>query len=438
MTRTDCERLRGPSISCLSVFIGTLLVASPVRADPPAAEAAPPALTLDAAVAWALQNHPELAAVRQQHGIAAAAVVIARTYPFNPVWTNKLFAVNGPVSSGITNRVAMEQRVELELELCHQRRHRQDAAGAALTRTEWEIAGAEVTLGVRVLRAFNGLLYARGRMELGEENVRLAQQVFTQVRTLVERGGGRPEDLIVARSEVVSAEAALGSLRSALQRAEQDLRLALGAPDAPCTVAGTLELPRPADNAEALLATALARRPDLLARQAAVHEADARLRLAVADRFGNPKLGPDYEYNETRDNFIGAELVVPLPVLNKHKGEILQRRAEHQRAVLDLQSTEVAVRQAVAGALNRLSQAYAWADAYRKEVLPTQEGLVKEMEALFTQGRVDLLKVIDLRRKVLQARSGYLDALLEVRQADADLAAAVGDPTLAIPPAAAP
>ncbi len=33
---------------------------------------------------WALQQNPLLAAVRQQHGTAAAGIVIAQTYPFNP------------------------------------------------------------------------------------------------------------------------------------------------------------------------------------------------------------------------------------------------------------------------------------------------------------------------------------------------------------------
>src|SRR6516225_9540204 len=51
----------------------------------------PEKLPMDAAVRWALQNNPELASIRQQHGLAAAAVVIARTYPFNPTWGNKLF-----------------------------------------------------------------------------------------------------------------------------------------------------------------------------------------------------------------------------------------------------------------------------------------------------------------------------------------------------------
>jgi cobalt-zinc-cadmium efflux system outer membrane protein len=386
-------------------------------------------------VGWALQHNPSLAAVRQQHGIAAAGVVIARTYPFNPVWTNKLFGDNGPESAGVTNRVAMEQRVSLDLEIRGQRKFRRQAAGAALSRTDLEIAFQEETLALRVIRAFDSLLYALARFRLGEETVRLDEQVAEQVRDLVEHGLLKAEDLIVARSEVSSAGALLGSARASLQRAEQELRLALGITCEPLVgLQGTLERPAPACDAEMFLAMALERRTDLRARDAAVKEAHARLKLAIADRFGNPNLGPDYEYNETRVNFIGAQLTLPLPVLNTHRGEILQREAELRRATLDLSSTEVAVRQAVAGALNRLHQAQAWADNYRTQVLPTQEALLKEMEALFRQGRIDVLKVIDLRRKLLQARGGYLDALYEVRQAQADLAAAVGDLTLALPP----
>jgi hypothetical protein len=43
---------------------------------------------------------------------------------------------------------------------------------------------------------------------------------------------------------------------------------------------------------------------------------------------------------------------------------------------------------------------------------------------------VDVLRVIDVHRKLLRARDGYLDTLWELRQAQADLAAALGDPAL--------
>ena len=57
-----------------------------------------------------------------------------------------------------------------------------------------------------------------------------------------------------------------------------------------------------------------------------------------------------------------------------------------------------------------------------------------EMDRLFRQGQpgVDLLRVLDIRRKLLRARDGYLDAQLAYVQALAELALAVGDPGLAM------
>src|ERR1700722_12132020 len=44
-------------------------------------EQAPMGLTLQGSIAWALSNSPELAAIRQQRGVAAASIVISKTYP---------------------------------------------------------------------------------------------------------------------------------------------------------------------------------------------------------------------------------------------------------------------------------------------------------------------------------------------------------------------
>jgi hypothetical protein len=51
---------------------------------------------------------------------------------------------------------------------------------------------------------------------------------------------------------------------------------------------------------------------------------------------------------------------------------------------------------------------------------------------------VDVLRVLDVRRKLLRAQDGYFDALITYTSALADLAQAVGDPGLAMgscPPA---
>ncbi len=67
----------------------------PVAGQPPAAQPAP-VFSVGDAVRWALEHNPDLATVRTQHGIAAAGVIISRTYPFNPTATSYVWYDNGP------------------------------------------------------------------------------------------------------------------------------------------------------------------------------------------------------------------------------------------------------------------------------------------------------------------------------------------------------
>src|SRR5262245_58563200 len=96
----------------LSVAAVAAALVAPARADPP-----PPVLSLEEAVCFALEHNPQLAVVRQQRGLAAAGVVIARTYPYNPVLQSIVLGVNGPADSGITNHVFNEHVLSLQLEL---------------------------------------------------------------------------------------------------------------------------------------------------------------------------------------------------------------------------------------------------------------------------------------------------------------------------------
>jgi cobalt-zinc-cadmium efflux system outer membrane protein len=397
------------------------------------AQPAPPTLDADTAVAWALEHNPTLTALRQQHGFAAGAIVISRTYPFNPVWTNKVFADNGPESAGITSRIAMEQRVAIDLELYHQGTYRQQAAQAGLSRTDFDIANSELLLAIRATRAFSGVLYRQQKLRLIEETIKLNEDAAEQVAKLV-GGKLRAADLILAQTEVDAAKAQIGLGRAPLLTAWAEFAFALGITEEHFALRGTLEAQPQTWDLDTLTRAALDRRPDLRARQAAVGEAEARLRLERANRWGNPNLGPDYEYNETRVNFIGFQLTVPLPVLNTKRGEIMQRTAERDRAIYEMRALEVQIRQQVEAALRRLEEAEKNVTLYRTQVIPNLQKSLEGIERLFLENEpnVDVVRIIDVRRKLLRARDGYLDVLWESSQARADLAAAVGDPGLAI------
>jgi cobalt-zinc-cadmium efflux system outer membrane protein len=416
----------------LTILLGWLAGALPARGDAPpacAAESLPPVLSRDAAVHWALLHNPELIAIRQQHGIAAAGVVIARTFPFNPLLESRVQNASGPHEAGITNRTPTEQLLFFTLELWGQGRIRPQLARATLSRTDLEIAYQEQLLSVRVLRAFRGMLYRQEKLKLALDIVQLNENAARQVQAAVELGTLKPADLILVRTEVDNARAALGPARSALAIARAELLRALGAPDVPFELDGELEVVSGKGDASALVQTALENRADLQARHAAVAEADARLRLEVANRFGNPTFGPAYVYDPTGIQMIGAQLNLPIPVFNRHRGEILQREAERTRAVLDVQRTEVQIRQDVLAALDRLGQAQKWTEEYINKILPNLQRSLEEMEKLFAQNapNADLLRVILTRRNLLRARDGFLDALWEISQARSDLAAALGD-----------
>jgi cobalt-zinc-cadmium efflux system outer membrane protein len=427
-----CGRLlAGAMCRYLSAVVSLGLLTATARADP-----LPDVMTREVAVRWALQNNPELATLRQQHGIAAAAVVIAETYPFNPVWEAKVRAASGPTSAGISNRVSNEHKLLLDLEVRHQGQYRRRAAGDALIRTDWEIALQEVSLALRVLRAFDALIYQQNKLVLIEEALRLNEEAAKNVTLLAQQGRLRPIDVIVIRTEVNDTRAQLAPARVAYEKAWHELCRALGVVDGIFNVQGTLDVPPAPDDAQALFAAALEQRPDLHARQAAVAEADARVRLAVADRYGNPNIGPAYEYDPTRINLIGVQFTIPLPVLNTHRGDISQRVAERTRAALELRQAEVTIQQDLTAALARLDAARRWVETYRTELLPDLRKSLDATQKLFLAGEpgVDVLRVLDVHRKVLKARDAYLDAIYELRQAQEDLAAAVGDLSIAMDP----
>jgi cobalt-zinc-cadmium efflux system outer membrane protein len=420
--------LVGATALC-GLLAASLVLAADKPAPPAPAEPPVKTLTLDEAVRYALENNPELAAVREQRGIAEAGVVIARTYPFNPVWEGKVRAADGPASAGITNRVSNEHKLSIDVELHGQGRYRRQEASAAFSRTEWEIAFQETSLGIRVVRAFDAILYRREKLKLIEEIIRLNEKARDDVKKFREGGLLTKADPIVIETEIADARAQRGPGRAALVAAWHEFRRSLGVTEEIIDVKGTLTSPVKKADTAALIDEALERRPDHHAREAAVSEAEAKLRLEIANRYGNPNIGPAYEYDPTRINLIGAQVVVPLPLINMRRGEILQRQAERERAVRELLETEVVIRQDVFAAVARLENARATVKTYETELLPSLRDGLAGIEKLLAAGdkEVTLLSLIDVRRKLLKARDGYLDALWELSQAQADLAAAVGD-----------
>ena len=128
---------------------------------------------------------------------------------------------------------------------------------------------------------------------------------------------------------------------------------------------------------------------------------------------------------------IGAPDQHPLPIGNTRAARCF-KRSRTCTTMLLLRQTELNVRQDVASAIARLEVAERRATQTKGKLIPELQQALADMEKLFLAAEpgVDVLKVIDIRRKLLRARDNYLDALWSVRQARADVLAATGEPAL--------
>src|SRR6516165_9089450 len=416
-------------------WLSVLLIAlscSRAVADPPAD---PDVLTVEQAVAWALQHNPELAVARKQRGIAEANVVIARTYPFNPSWQPSVMGINGPADAGITNRVFIQNVIALEVEMRGQGKIRRAIANAALSRSELEIAAAELAIAVKTIRAFNAFVYRQDKYRQLEDTLQLQERTAKTAKLLFDQGKVKAVDKMLAESDLVEARAQRGPSQALLVAAWNDLRRVLGTDQPITSFRGRLEPGERPDDTDELIQAAMRQRPDLQSLQLAIVEADQRTRLEIANRFGNPTVGPKMEYNESRIWFVGATANFPIPAFNAHRGLIQLRMAEREKAVQDKRRVEIQAALDVKAAVARLAEAQKWAKYIGSESLPALQTTMDSLDKLFEAGEssVDVLRLINARRDLLRARDGYLDALWELSSARADLAAAVGDIELALP-----
>jgi outer membrane protein TolC len=415
--------------ACL--FALSLALTSAARAQQPAT-----ALSRGAAVQQALLQNPYLTTIRKQSGYGEAALMIARTYPFNPVYTGYVTGTGGPISSAITNRVYLEQYVSLELELRGQGKHRKAGAAATVSRIEWENAQQEIAVSIAVIRAFNTVLYRQKKIEFIDAGLKINESALERLRKQVDAGKAKTDDLMLARIDFAGVRAQRGQALTALTVARSELRKQMGTLDDTFVLAGDLDVPLPSTDPAALTQLAISQRADLQARRSAICEAEAALRLVNANRYGNPSFGPFFEYDPTRTTYVGGRLSMPLAIFNTKKGELHKAETDVARIHSEVQQMELQASQDVQAALSRWTDANNWATSYRTDVLPNLGKARQEAEKQFTDKSpdADFARLVGIQRSYLKASENLLDARFEVSQAQADLALSVAEPALAIGP----
>lgn len=406
------------------------------------------ALDLETALRWTLSSNPDLVALRQNLHVSAAAVAVARRFPMslNPSvsidarpWTFERNIGQGarPLETDVT--VSWLQPIEFG----NRTAHRLSIAEATYNQTQWNILQAELLALVQTFRVHQTALYRQEKLGVARRLAEFNVQLFQTVRRQMDAGQAPVTDLVLAEVENQSMAQKLQTAEQEYLDALTELRKQLGLPEcaASAVPTGELKLPEgvvPADE-DNLTQIAVASHPEINAAQAQAAASHAAACLARADRIPIPSVGPVFERDESGTSFYGLVLSTPVPVLNSGKTLVCQREMEHARDLAAIEQLRVRTIARVKANLVKWNQTKDRVDRVFAATLAIQ-AQAEKMGRLYTAGQTDLLKLLQVRQRLIEAENARLDMVWQATQAYADLLAATGATPLlgAVSPVADP
>lgn len=397
--------------------------------------------TMDQLVQQALANNRELQALRQRLPEARGARLQASLRP-NP--TLDVSLSNGAI---IRNNGYWDGGLGLSqvIELGKKRERRVDVAEADIRSAELEVRERERQLRAAVQSAYVDALAAARNLQNAQELLQLAEQGAAVVAARVEQGEAPALDRSLLAVELGRVRADLILFGNQRSRALTALRTLTGLPaNAPLELASGLENPRTAIVlASESLQGALANRPDLqlLRQMEAGSEASIRLERSLAipnitassrftytyDFIQRLQLSPTFSLPVTdRCPIVTVGVSLDLPWRNKNQGNIEAAVARRQNMRLRREHQESVVTQEVQAALERWEAGQSAVQLFEKQVLEQARENLRVVRAVYAQGELRLLDVINEQRKLNDAQRTYTDLLKERLLALVDLERATG------------
>jgi len=383
-------------------------------------------LRLEDALTRAHDGNPTLHAAAADVAAARARLRQARLLPANPVLSAEVARHTGPGSEEQIDRgVSLGQ----EIEVGGQRGLRAEAAARDVTRAEQALADRRRTVDAEVRRAFFGVAADEQLVALARERVALAERLADTARRRAGAGEVGALDAQLAGVEAARAAQALAAAETTRAAELLQLGAALGAgPDESLTVATEEVAPVPIAGEAVLVSRALNARPDLAAARA--ERARLEAEAALVHRSGivpNPTVRAFYRAELLDEHIAGGEISVALPVWNREQGTEVALREQAAAAGAETDRIALEIPRQVHLALVRRAAAAATWERYRREALPAASTARAELERAYSGGYLGLADVLVQEDRLLQARSGSIEAWRDVHVADADLIEAVAE-----------
>jgi len=364
------------------------------------------ALTIQQAVAEAVQKNLNVLAERYSVPIAEARIITASLRP-NPV-----LSVEGVyldvLGTGYNdfNKAGPEEfavRTDFVFERGGKRQRRIDVAESATSTAELQFLNTVRTVVLDVQTAFVDLLQAKADLALAQNTLNTFRETV-QINTGRVRAGDLAEvELLRTQVAELQFENAVAQARLKVETGRAKLRVLLGRtksdilPDA----TGDFRREELKNTLDALRVRAFSFRPDYLALQRDVARSQAELRLQLAQGKVDYTVGTEYRRQQGvngKGNSLGVFFSTNLPVFNRNQGEIERARQEQSQAEARIRALQATIENEVETAW--LQYRTARESVHRvEETMLTKATEVRQItERTYRLGAASFLDFLDAQR----------------------------------------
>ncbi|MEJ0063133.1 MAG: TolC family protein [Alphaproteobacteria bacterium] len=385
----------------------------------PAWAGAPPAVTLQEAIARALANAPQLKAAEASMLASKGERRQAGTLP-NPHIGVEVENVAGQGAYRGTDSAEITYGVSQLVEIGGKRSARQNAADQEykMATSGYESARLDLIRSVRV--AYMEAVAAQEESRLAKEQKDLAADIVQSVSRRVIAAAA--PSIHKSRAEVALASSSMNFERA--KRAAEIAKKKLSVLWA--DIGGSYQLddndffaiqPPVADPGNAGADT-----PDIARLEARIAQAKANLDLEQANAIPDPTVNLGVrDLRESDSRAFVASVSLPIPVFNLNRGNIEKARHEVGRSESEKQAALLERNGEIARIILELQTAYDQAQSLKTSILPIAEKAFSQARAGYQAGKFSYLEILDAQHTLFDVRGQYNAALKDYHARRADL-----------------
>lgn len=378
-------------------------------------------LSLSDSLDLALKANPDIAvAIREREAIDGVKVQAAtRPNPF--------------VSTSIQDTRSATRQIYLqfnqEIELGNKRSARMEAADAFYSKADAELATKQAEIHANVVLAFYELLVAQERAVLAKSSVEVAESALDAASKRVKAGKSSPVEQ--TKSNVAAATAKIELVQATTQLNNSRKRLSAlwgdNAPSFEYAVGDVASIPE--ISSISALQTRIDNAPSVKLAKQEINARDAVTKIERSKATPNITLSAGVVNNQELGGLNQAllGLSIPIPVFDRNQGNVQEAVSRKFKAEDELIALKNKIQTNLLTQYERLSAARQASLSLQNDILPNAQSAFDAANRGFSLGKFNFLDVLDAQRTLYQAKSQYINALLEGHQSIAEIERALGE-----------